>query len=418
MEPYQLPRAYPDELWYSRLSRYHRRSGNLRTYTTMHELGTRLINANHKVGIFNSNSFMLSFYEARNDEAGYWKAVEENTLDPFSLRFFTVEKRKEYYESLHSNHRKTIRLLHPMEEPALALRYCPLCYQEDMNQYGESYWHRLHQIPAVTICPKHLCQILRADISITSPSTKYLYCADEYTCPETTVTPMLHPEQLGPIRYMQQMLDSPYDVNVEESIDGLKEILFENGYMYITKNKTLWFRGQSKLKLRQDIIDKYGDYGAHIFTSEGKRIQLFRLICSRTMFTAERYALLMDFFGIPFKEAIHPQEDLIYNSTNIKMLLDMTQSGYLWNKSKAAEKLGIKSEQLQRLTKRLNIPRFWGPIDSDQQEKRTSLNVPVSTMKLINKRVRELGTYNIETYILYAIQKEQEANSQSKKSNT
>lgn len=37
----------------------------------------------------------------------------------------------------------------------LWLRYCPTCVEEDRARYGECYWHRLHQILGVEICPKH-----------------------------------------------------------------------------------------------------------------------------------------------------------------------------------------------------------------------------------------------------------------------
>jgi hypothetical protein len=35
------------------------------------------------------------------------------------------------------------------------LRYCPSCVEEDKGQAGEVYWHRLHQLAAVEICPLH-----------------------------------------------------------------------------------------------------------------------------------------------------------------------------------------------------------------------------------------------------------------------
>jgi hypothetical protein len=34
-------------------------------------------------------------------------------------------------------------------------RYCPQCVEEDRALYGECYWHRLHQINGVLVCPKH-----------------------------------------------------------------------------------------------------------------------------------------------------------------------------------------------------------------------------------------------------------------------
>src|SRR5205085_11862301 len=35
------------------------------------------------------------------------------------------------------------------------LRFCPSCVIEDRDKYGETYWHRLHQISGVEICPRH-----------------------------------------------------------------------------------------------------------------------------------------------------------------------------------------------------------------------------------------------------------------------
>ena len=35
------------------------------------------------------------------------------------------------------------------------LRYCPDCVREDVDAYGETYWHRIHQLPAMVFCTKH-----------------------------------------------------------------------------------------------------------------------------------------------------------------------------------------------------------------------------------------------------------------------
>lgn len=35
------------------------------------------------------------------------------------------------------------------------LRFCPSCVIEDRDKYGETYWHRLHQVAGVEICPRH-----------------------------------------------------------------------------------------------------------------------------------------------------------------------------------------------------------------------------------------------------------------------
>jgi len=35
------------------------------------------------------------------------------------------------------------------------LRFCPACVESGIEQYGEAYWHRLHQLPGVRVCPVH-----------------------------------------------------------------------------------------------------------------------------------------------------------------------------------------------------------------------------------------------------------------------
>jgi len=35
------------------------------------------------------------------------------------------------------------------------LRFCPVCAEEDKAQFGERYWHRIHQIPGIELCSVH-----------------------------------------------------------------------------------------------------------------------------------------------------------------------------------------------------------------------------------------------------------------------
>lgn len=35
------------------------------------------------------------------------------------------------------------------------LRFCPTCVEQDRINFRETYWHRIHQIPGVEVCPHH-----------------------------------------------------------------------------------------------------------------------------------------------------------------------------------------------------------------------------------------------------------------------
>ena len=57
------------------------------------------------------------------------------------------------------------------------MRYCPLCVNADREKYGETYWHRSHQIRNVNICPKHKCHLINSSVSIRNESAFSFYPA-------------------------------------------------------------------------------------------------------------------------------------------------------------------------------------------------------------------------------------------------
>lgn len=50
-------------------------------------------------------------------------------------------------------------------EPSITrVKLCPNCLTEDVNQFGEAYWHRTHQLSCVHFCDKHSTELLEAII--------------------------------------------------------------------------------------------------------------------------------------------------------------------------------------------------------------------------------------------------------------
>lgn len=46
------------------------------------------------------------------------------------------------------------------------LRYCEECWRDDLRVYGEAYWHRLHLLPGVMVCPAHGMPIMDSEVLI------------------------------------------------------------------------------------------------------------------------------------------------------------------------------------------------------------------------------------------------------------
>jgi hypothetical protein len=61
-------------------------------------------------------------------------------------------------------------------------RFCLKCLQEDSNKYGETYWHRLHQIPGVLFCPSHKIPLQDSKTPLQGFNKHEYYTANPETC--------------------------------------------------------------------------------------------------------------------------------------------------------------------------------------------------------------------------------------------
>lgn len=55
-----------------------------------------------------------------------------------------------------------------------SLYYCPACAEDEMHDYGEPYWHRMHQLPGVEICLKHGVKLHDSGMTIRQINHKFI----------------------------------------------------------------------------------------------------------------------------------------------------------------------------------------------------------------------------------------------------
>jgi hypothetical protein len=65
------------------------------------------------------------------------------------------------------------------------LRFCPSCVQEDREKFGECYWHRLHQVPGVEVCPIHQVAVMNSGVSKRNKNRRYIFISAERAISET-----------------------------------------------------------------------------------------------------------------------------------------------------------------------------------------------------------------------------------------
>ncbi|MEP0885407.1 TniQ family protein [Trichocoleus sp. ST-U3] len=123
---------------------------------------------------------------------GYYtvdRLIDNHTLLPFYSPFFPQELisliRKEMRGSNQQLSYGHLGLLAGHIQMFTYLRFCPLCVQEDKKQFGECYWHRLHQVPGVEVCPIHQIAVINSGVLKRNRSSKYNFISAECSISET-----------------------------------------------------------------------------------------------------------------------------------------------------------------------------------------------------------------------------------------
>ena len=149
-----FPAPYPDEWWYSVLCRYHVRSGSQDTAATLFNLYKNRPFIHARLYPGTDSSMILR--QMPPDILTSEELLLKHTLLPYYLRFKRPEYKQKIFSRLSSGLSCCTIFFHS-ETPdgRQGLKFCPLCYAEDKDTFGEPYWHREHQIPLMPLCPKH-----------------------------------------------------------------------------------------------------------------------------------------------------------------------------------------------------------------------------------------------------------------------
>lgn len=160
-----LPRLLPDELVYSWFSRALIYSGAPSEKMVLQALFCKRSDTPSKEFIGNLNEKARDTIE---QVCSLRDLVLLYTMFPEYSRFTPLEQREEAMRHIGKDSTDVHKLLPfpPRSECDKYLRYCPLCAKEDRNRFGETYWHRNHQLRDLTVCAKHRCRLLNSVVPI------------------------------------------------------------------------------------------------------------------------------------------------------------------------------------------------------------------------------------------------------------
>jgi hypothetical protein len=177
-----FPDLYPDELLYSGMARYE----DWMAYWSKGALLCELYGKPTVIPGFACPN-RLDYLSAALPPGHHYTAdvlMDRHTLLPVYAPFLTPERLARVREYMRSDTgRQAIYALTGVGPGAMSpvkeLQFCPVCVEQDRQQYGETYWHRLHHVPGVLVCPKHQAWLETTHTSYITVGTRHVFVSAE-----------------------------------------------------------------------------------------------------------------------------------------------------------------------------------------------------------------------------------------------
>ena len=149
-----LPSPYDDETLYSILARYKRLVG----YTNDKNAYWDLLGCDHPGGVQRPQDNRKKLFEntPRNWIGNREDFNERHSGWPYEVspRYRDCSKINGYPRIPTTDTEQRLRYFTD-DGFRKTLAYCPLCIESDIKNCGESYWHCIHQLAGVFVCPTH-----------------------------------------------------------------------------------------------------------------------------------------------------------------------------------------------------------------------------------------------------------------------
>ena len=245
-----FPTPYPDELLYSLICRYHLRSGNRSFRQTQLDLFETAGAKKYYLGLPN-NLATLVHKLPFGSSLTVNQLLKKHTLFPYYRTFLTPREVKRLQELMERKESKSIAQVARIPKLRLYypeyLQFCPQCLTEDLRQYGETYWHRLHQVAGMRVCLTHGVGLENSQVLV-SEMGKIFVAADEENC---VGEGMSYDEGiLTKLWEFGRVIEGK--MRQKSSFPGLKGL--RDGY-----KKDLMRLGLTEEKLAEAMSDRYGE---------------------------------------------------------------------------------------------------------------------------------------------------------------
>lgn len=244
-----FPAAYPDELLYSVCARCFDRLCYPSKQSIVQELfGTRTILACIELPS-HLDKLVAALPAGHHYTAD--QLIDYHTLLPFYGPFLPPARLHRIRQDMYGNNWPTIHMRAGIMASHVPLprwlRCCSLCVQEDEEAYGECYWHRIHQVPGVEVCPFHKVYLQNSNILAQNRETRY-----EFVSAKHAIQQMVLQEPIS--------IDSRHEVLLSVALDALW-LLSQH---HLSRDLQSLYRRYSQLLADLDLAT----YRGRVFISE------------------------------------------------------------------------------------------------------------------------------------------------------
>lgn len=305
-----IPTLYEDEILYSFICRYHQRSGNIRINSTLEEL--------FSISHLKSNIYLPGYIDNLvnnfpiNCEYTIKDIILNNTLYPFFTFFDSNEFSNKIFNLMKNSDNNDIRnksgTINTKMNP-IYFKFCNICIKEDLEKYGETYWHRIHQTPGVFVCPKHNAILYDSTVKINNANIIEYIAPNKKNCVSN-----------DKIEYNQKLKQKLYELskNIEFIMNGNtnKKSLewYRNNYInaLIIKNLAT-MNGSLKVK---ELMSEFNQYYTDEFlnligcsinenTYNNWLLDIFRK--PRSRYHPVKHLLIINFLGYSIDEIVNSE---------------------------------------------------------------------------------------------------------------
>ncbi len=291
-----IPEIYLDELVYSWFCRYYVHSGYSANKMALEDLlYNRHCNPSKEfIGHLNPEmeAVIKRMYPVRT-------LILEHTMFPQYARFIGMPQKKDAIFRMEHEFCDAHRLfaILPRSKGDQYLKYCPMCAEDDRKLYGETYWHRRHQLRNMNICTKHKCLLENSEIPAKSEQCFTLDPAETaiQDAPVEYVTDSLELEFAA---YMEKIFDSPVDFENDIPVSAI---------LYFGMEGTKYMSGTGRVRNTRLLADDMMEFFSQIGIADiASYYQIQRtMLGSRSDFLV--VSQIAFFLGIPAERLTQPE---------------------------------------------------------------------------------------------------------------